>query len=458
METDPYAIARHMFGLALRHFRTQAGLSLRELGKHCHYDYSRLSRMETGEHLGDEAMLASLDQILGAGGLLTALRTAAQPPANLTAAVIPLPSEILHPTDGDPVMLEIRQPDGRSVRVSISRREFGHLLGTGALRAALPAGVLNLDEADRIAHTMDQPSRLDPQAIEYYRRLLTEHYTADKMLGPRQLLGPAMAQLDILDSLRAHARPPAATPLLRVLAQYAEFVGWLHQDAGDLYAALYWSDRASQWAQTAGDYQMVAYLLIRKSNIACLADDATTVIELAAAAQNVPADIDPKIIALAAQQEARGWAMIGDPDHCCLKLDTAADLLRDHSHETDPTAPEYIHHYGLDTLEEQSASCYRSLGRAEDAIAILERKIAAMPGNLHRDRGHQISKLANALLATKHPEPEKAADLGVTCVGLARQTGSARIIKELHALDTTLTARWPGLAAARALHDALAVR
>jgi transcriptional regulator with XRE-family HTH domain len=40
-----------MFGIALRHFRTLAGLSLRELGKRCHYDYSRLSRMENGEHL-----------------------------------------------------------------------------------------------------------------------------------------------------------------------------------------------------------------------------------------------------------------------------------------------------------------------------------------------------------------------------------------------------------------------
>jgi hypothetical protein len=51
VETDPRAIAMRMFGIALRHFRTLAGLSLRELGKRCHYDYSRLSRMENGEHL-----------------------------------------------------------------------------------------------------------------------------------------------------------------------------------------------------------------------------------------------------------------------------------------------------------------------------------------------------------------------------------------------------------------------
>jgi tetratricopeptide (TPR) repeat protein len=285
--------------------------------------------------------------------------------------------------------------------------------------------------------------------------LLAEHFTADKMLGPRQLLGPVMAQLEVLDNLRKQSRPPAAKPLLQMLAQYAEFAGWLQQDAGDIAAAMYWSDRASQWAQSAGDYQMVAYLLIRKSNIVCLADDATTVIELATAAQDVPGGLDPKIVALAAQQEARGWALLGDFDHCRPKLDTAADLLRNHPDEPDPAAPVYIHHYDLDTLEEQSATCYRSVGRAEDAISILERKIKQLPETMHRDRGHQMAKLANAVVATKQPEPEKAAHLGLACLDIARLTGSARIEKELHALDTALMAAWPYQADARAFHEAL---
>jgi len=294
-----------------------------------------------------------------------------------------------------------------------------------------------------VSLAIQQPSRVDPQVIDYFRRLLDEHFTADKILGPRQILGPALAQLDVLDTLRKQTRPPAAKPLLRVLAQYAEFVGWLQQDSGDLHAAMYWSDRATQWAQSAGDYQMVAYMLIRKSNIACLSDNATTVIELAAAAQDVPGGIDPKIVALAAQQEARGWAILGDFDHCRRKLDTAGELLRSQPHEADPAAHVYIRHYDLDTLEEQSATCYRSLGRAEDAIAILERNLAALPANLHRDRGHQMSKFANAIVAAKHPEPERAAHLGLACLHLAHQTGSARISKELRALDTALMTRWP---------------
>jgi hypothetical protein len=280
------------------------------------------------------------------------------------------------------------------------------------LPGILPVGVLGLDEADRLTQAIAQPSRIDPQVIEYFRRMLAEHYTGDKMLGPRQLLGTVMAQLEVLDMLRKQARPPVAKPLLRTLAQYAEFVGWLQQDGGDLHAAVYWSDRATQWAQSAADYPMVAYLVIRKSNIACLADDATTAVDLAAAAQDGPGGIEPGMRALAAQQEARGWAMIGDVDRCQRQLDTAAELLRTHSGETDPAGPVYLQHYDLDTLDEQAAICYRNVGRPEDAIPILERKIVALPANLHRDRGHRMAKLANAVIATRQPEPTEPPNSG----------------------------------------------
>jgi hypothetical protein len=114
--------------------------------------------------------------------------------------------------------------------MSMSRRQFGQLLAAGALPGILPAGVLGPDEADRLTQAIAQPSWVDPQVIEYFRQMLAEHYTGDKMLGPRQLLGTAMAQLDVLDTLRKQGRPPVAKPLLRTRAQYAEFVGWLQQE------------------------------------------------------------------------------------------------------------------------------------------------------------------------------------------------------------------------------------
>ncbi|MEJ3745547.1 helix-turn-helix transcriptional regulator [Actinomycetes bacterium KLBMP 9797] len=445
---------RQVFGLALRQLRTQAGLSLRTLDQMVHYDYSRLSRVENGEHLIDPHHVPAIDAALGAGGLLILLRSLA--PDTPSPGPKTLPTTGFRVDHGDSVMVELRTTDGRIVHVNLSRREFAQLLASGALRAALPAGITDLDQAERVSEVLHGPRRVDPQVLDYFRALLAEHFTADKMLGPRQLLGSVHAQLEVLDGLRRHASPGTADPLLGLLAQYAEFAGWLHQDTGDTTAAMYWSDRASQWAQAVGDYQMVAYMLVRKSNIALLDDDAVTVIELAAAARRVPGPASPKLVALARQQEARGWALRGDVDHFRADLDTAADLLSRHPDDVDDDAPVYLHHYDLDTLEEQSASGYRACGQAETAVAILERKIAQTPAHLHRDQGHQLAKLANTVLATAQPDPERAATLGLECLQVAQTTGSARIAKELRSLDATLCGRWANLPATAEFHQALA--
>lgn len=456
MRADSREAVQLVFGLALRQLRTQAGLSLRALGQASHYDYSRLCRVENGEHLIDPALVPDLDTAVSGGGLLVLLRSLAFEDQKPNKRPKTLPKTAFHLDDGDSVEVELRTPDGRIVRVSLSRREFAQLIAAGTLRGVLPAGVADLDQAERVSKVLDQPRRVDPQLLDYFRTLLAEHFTADKMLGPRQLLGPVLAQIEVLDGLRRHTQPCTADPLLRLLAQYAEFAGWLHQDAGDTGAAMYWSDRATEWVQAVGDYQMVAYLLVRKSNIALLDDDATSVIELAAAARQVPGPVSPKLVALASQQEARGWALHGDVDHFRADLDTAAELLSRHPDEVDDIAPVYLHHYDLDTLEEQSASGYRACGEADTAVAILERKLNQLPPHLRRDQGHHVAKLANAVLATTQPDPERAAALGMECLQIAGDTGSARIAKELQTLDAALSGRWANLPATAEFHQALA--
>lgn len=458
---DSDEAVRLVFGMALHHLRSQAGLSLRALGQAAHYDFSRISRVERGEHLIDPRYVPALDSALGTGGLLSFLRSLIpEMPADGETPSAPRGRSILAPCqldvgDEDTVSLQLQTPDGRTVQVRLSRRDIGKLLAGGALQAMLPAGVANIDAAERVSKALDQPRRVDPEVLDYFRLLLTEHFTADKMLGPRQMLGPVLAQIQILDELRRHARPGTTEPTLRLLTQYAEFAGWLHQDAGNTSAAMHWSDQASQWAQAIGDYQLVAYMLVRKSNIALLDGDAINVIDLAAAARKVPGAVSPKLHALAAQQEARGWALHGDASRFRRQLDIAANLLCDRSGDVDATAPIYLRHYDLSTLQEQSASGYRACGHAATAVTILEQQIAATPEHLHRDRGHQLVKLVNTVLATAEPDPERASDLGLSTIPIAKATGSARIADELNTLNSTLTRRWPTLPGTLALHEAL---
>jgi transcriptional regulator with XRE-family HTH domain len=227
MEPDPLHGAAQMFGLALRQLRGQAGLSLRELGKRALYDYTRLSRAENGETLIPADKVSLLDEVLQAGGLLIALRAAAG------ATSLPAPGSA---ADSESVTLEVRLPDGGIVLVVMSRRQFSQVLATAALSPALPL-LAEPGEAARLARVIEQPARLDGAVIGYFRRVLAEHYAADKMLGPRHLLRPLLAQIEVIDELRRGARPPYAQPLLQILAQYGEMAGWIQQDIGNLPAA-----------------------------------------------------------------------------------------------------------------------------------------------------------------------------------------------------------------------------
>ncbi|MDG4760434.1 helix-turn-helix transcriptional regulator [Micromonospora sp. WMMD710] len=455
MEADHDAV-RHVFGVVLHHLRTEAGMSLRTLAAQARYDYTRLSRAEHGEHLPATEWVQGIDTALNAGGLLKLLRSLA--PAEVAPAkrrtILPLAG--LHTDDGDNVTLELQTPDGRTVLVKLSRRQLGELMASGLLRTVLPAGVTDPDQVDRVAKVLAGENAVDSQALEYFGRLLNEHFTADKMLGPRQLIGTTLAQIRVLDRLRRTALPDNTAPVLRLLAQYGEFAGWLHQDLGDTTAARYWSDRASQWAQATGDYATVAYLMIRKSNIALLDNDARDVIELAAGARRVPRATSPRLHALALQQEARGWALYGDATRFQRKLEDAFTLLRDHPADVDPDAPVYLYQYNLGELVEQSAGGYRACGQAATAVRILENKIKATSEHLRRDQGHLLAKLANTVLATKDPEPDRAIALGMRSASAAHLTGSARITQELRALDTVIAARFPTVPGRRELNEAIA--
>ncbi|BEL05761.1 hypothetical protein Q0Z83_039520 [Actinoplanes sichuanensis] len=456
MDADSDAV-RHVFGVALHHLRTEAGLSLRALAVQARYDHTRLSRAEHGEHLPAADWVKDIDTALHAGGLLTLLRSLA--PASLSTPKGPtaLPLADLRVDDGpsDSVTLQMHTPDGRTVQVKLSRRQLGELMAGGLLHTMLPAGVTDPDQADRVAKVIAEEHPVDPEVLSYFDRLLTEHFTADKMIGPRQLLGTTLAQVRVLDQLRRTASPDTTEPLLRLLAQYGEFAGWLQQDLGDTTAARHWSDRASGWAQAAGDYTMVAYLMIRKSNIALLDNDAREVIELAAGARKVPGATNPRLHALAAQQQARGWALYGDATRFQQHIEGAATLLGHHPADHDPNAPVYLHQYNLDVLQEQSAGGYRDCGQAATAVRILENKITATGEHLRRDQGHLLAKLANTVLATKDPEPDRAVALGIRSAMAAQLTGSARITKELHTLNNLLAARFPTTPGRRELHDAV---
>ncbi len=449
MDAELQDAAAEAFAAALRDLRMRAGMTLRELGRRALYDYTRISRAERGEILIPEDKVRAIDDVLSGHGLLVTLRHDAGTAALAMAGHCSV-------TGSSPVILNIRLPGGGSITVRLSRRQFTQLLTTGLLGAALP-GAVTPDDANRAARAVAEPARVDSEVLGYFRRALSEYYSADKMLGPRRLIGPVLDQVEVLDDMRRAAHPGTAGPVLRILAQYGEMAGWLLQDSGSLDDAAHWSRQAWEWATCAGDSNMAAYMLVRQANIAILADDPAAVVGLSAAARRTPGPVDPKLTALAMQQEARGHARLGSHHDCLALLDQAAETLRDHPDVTEQDVPDYLHNYGLPALTEQSAGCYQVTGHADTAVTILEQAISGTSRSHARDRGHLTAKLAVAITRTRDPDPARATTLGLQALAIARETGSARITREVQTLDMLMSSRWPGHPSSREVHDALAV-
>jgi hypothetical protein len=131
-------------------------------------------------------------------------------------------------------------------------------------------------------------------ALDYLRRVLTEYMRADNLLGPHHLKGIVTGHLDLISQLLRTARGANRAQLLEIAARFAEFAGWLHQDAGELTAAAHWSVQAGEYAHELDDVHLTAYVFMRRSNIATDMDDPGTAIGLAEAALRHPDRLTPR--------------------------------------------------------------------------------------------------------------------------------------------------------------------
>jgi tetratricopeptide (TPR) repeat protein len=272
---------------------------------------------------------------------------------------------------------------------------------------------------------------IDSQLLRALNDMLAQYVRTDNLLGPRPLLATVTAQLYFVNYLRTMAPDRARTRLFEIAAHYAEFAGWLHQDAGDLRAAEYWTDRSLEWALASQSSQMISYVLTRKSNQASALSDSSQTLALAQAALREMHRLNPRtrIRALALRQVARGHALEGNADAALGALDQARICVSDLSSESDNDrslagycTPAYI--------ELEAADCWILLRRPRQAVALFERTLATWPDLYRRDRAVHLARLAVAYAADN--ELDHARSLAQEATALGNETGSARATDELH--------------------------
>ncbi|MEU2874424.1 DNA-binding protein [Streptomyces olivoreticuli] len=329
--------------------------------------------------------------------------------------------------------------------MSVPRRTIIAGLGAAAaVSATAPA-------ATAFSPPRGGPPRLAPdispiQHLKDMRRVLID---SDNLFGPRSVIPTVQQQINVIQQLRQNRGGADRRELMQIQTQFAEFCGWLHQDAGDFRAAQYWTDRALEWSHLTNDADLTVYVLARKAQLAGDMADPIQAIDVGEAAQE-RARSDTKLPAVAAVYAAHGYALQGDAVATHRSYDRALELLG--ATDLDPSSPWGV---WMDPayIEVHRARSLAALGDHRSAAAGFQTAIRELPQGYHRDRGVYLAREAAAYAGAQ--EPDRAADIALQALSVGTDTGSARILTELTQLDTTLT-RWRSVPAVTEFHDALA--
>ncbi len=324
---------------------------------------------------------------------------------------------------------------------SLYRRDF--------LKHSVVFPALGFDELRHLGAAFDDARHyLDIEVVGYFKKQLKNCAANDGAHGPAQAL-PLV--LGIVAAIEIHAREVKANvrrELLTVGAQAAEFVGWLYRDARQPRLSAHWRDRATEWAQEAGDWPMQGYILLKKSQAAWDERDGLRMLTLAQAARDGPWPLPPLVQAEIAQQEARGLAMTGESSAAVdAKLNEAWDVFT----AAEATMNKFGCHYDRALLTMQTAICYCEAGRPGQAAQLYREHLDAEQIS-RRDRGYFLSLMASALAHAA--EPDNAASAGHEALTVAVETHSLRTIHELKRV-CVLLAPWRSQPAVHELREAV---
>jgi transcriptional regulator with XRE-family HTH domain len=259
--------------------------------------------------------------------------------------------------------------------------------------------------------------------LDYLTNVLAEYIKADALLGPRYLVPTVQSQLPIISRLYQTSRGVDRGQVLLVGARFAQFCGWLYQDAGDPAAANYWTSQALDYAIELNDAQLVAYVLMRKSNIATEAGTPGHGLGLANAALNYSEVLTPRVRAVCLRQKANAHALLSEQRDFEDAIDQA---LREASDGLTQAVSDLASYCTPSYIEMELGMSRLMLGQAGVAAETFEHSLHDWSGDTQtRDRGVCLARLSAASASIGNIE--RACEAGELAVKIARATGSARV-------------------------------
>ncbi|EST37727.1 hypothetical protein N566_11555 [Streptomycetaceae bacterium MP113-05] len=278
------------------------------------------------------------------------------------------------------------------------------------------------------------PVAVNTRMLQYLTSVLHQHAQAEPLVGPQFLVAPVQSQMPLIEHMCREAYGPLRDEVLRVGTRYAEFLGWLYQDTGYVEEATRWTRLAMEYAQELGDSPLIAYVFQRRSNLATEAGHAGHGAGLAAAGLRHASELSPRVHAIVLRQLANSKASLGEHDETARIIDQAL-AETDRGEDSDPIAG----YCSVAFIEMEGANCDVRLERPAHAVETFRESLRHWPAVQERDRGLCLARLATASAMLE--DVEGAHQAAEHALGIARLTGSARILNELYRLQPRL-ARW----------------
>jgi tetratricopeptide (TPR) repeat protein len=394
------------FGIEMRRLRMRREMSLAGLADRVHYDKGYLSKIETGRLPANRRLASLVDAELGADGELVAL-VPEERRGRADAASLSSPDGGADADAGAGTVGATPDPD------------WGHELAAFGETLSVP-----LTLRPTSARTENDGLRL----LAHYRDEFERHRRLSQQLPPELVLRRLIVDFNTLMEL-AELPGPNASRLRLLAARYAEFIGWMCQEAGRLDLALAWTRRTARLATRAEAADLAAYTLVREAELALYDGDPATAMELAGRVLQ-----DPRARArsrgLAAHRQAQAFAVRGDHARCLSSLAHARDLLHperiaDETRTVDDREP-VVGSATVGGLDNAIAGwCHYDLGRPRRAGEFLADALERTPEEAHRSRALFGARLALAYEAAGELEEMQVVTLRVLeDAGLVRSAGA----------------------------------
>jgi DNA-binding XRE family transcriptional regulator len=336
---------------------------------------------------------------------------------------------------------------------TMNRRELIQLLGWAATTVATTPAMTGLDpdEQERLAKAIATPTRVDNQVIDHLETMLRSCKRQEDTLGPGAVLNTMLAQRNLVHGLLAECPNNLRPRLLSVYSDMSTSIGFYFFDLNDLNSASYYWDQARAAAQNADNVELGVYALGNMSYAASWQGKGHTAIDLAAAARSLVGKTDdPLMKVCAAAEAATGYATDGRHKECMIELERARDGLVS-TEGAPPGSPAYWYHEGW--LVSRKSECLLRLKKPREALAIASTALTLFDKSYMGSLACCTLRLGNAHLQSR--EIDEAARVVGDAAGLAAQTRSARLMKELRTTRTRMQP-WQSTQAVRVLDDQLA--